>query len=128
MYVSVPRATDAGYSLDIIDTYRKAAIASANENGDEKLAEKIAGGSFGGGLKFGYGHALYMYDMDERAKGLQLLTLSHSQFKDLDERKFKLWQKSWLRIRVIRALSVRCTMLIRLRLKRKKRQQDRISD
>ncbi len=93
MYVSVPRATDAGYSLDIIDTYRKAAIASANENGDEKLAEKIAGGSFGGGLKFGYGHALYVYDMDERTKGLQLLTLSHSQFKDLDERKFKLWQK-----------------------------------
>jgi hypothetical protein len=31
--------------------------------------------------------------MNERAKGLQLLTLSHSQFKDLDERKFKLWQK-----------------------------------
>lgn len=93
MYVSVPRATDAGYSLDIIDTYRKAAITSANENGDEKLAEKIAGGSFGGGLKFGYGHALYVYDMDERAKGIQLLTLSHSQYKDLDERKFKLWSK-----------------------------------
>lgn len=93
MYVSVPRATDAGYSLDIIDTYRKAAITSANDNGDEKLAEKIAGGSFGGGLKFGYGHALYVYDMDERTKGLQLLTLSHSQYKDLDERKFKLWQK-----------------------------------
>ena len=93
MYVSVPRATDAGYSLDIIDTYRKAAITSANENGDEKLAEKIAAGSFGGGLKFGYGHALYVYDMDERAKGIQLLTLSHSQYKDLDERKFKLWSK-----------------------------------
>ena len=31
--------------------------------------------------------------MNERAKGVQLLTLSHAQFKDLDERKFKLWQK-----------------------------------
>lgn len=93
MYVSVPRATDAGYPLDIIDTYRKAAVTSANDNRDEKLAEKIGGGSFGGGLKFSYGHALYVYDMDERTKGLQLLTLSHSQFKDLDERKFKLWQK-----------------------------------
>lgn len=31
--------------------------------------------------------------LNERAKGLQLLTLSHAQFKDLDERKFKLWQK-----------------------------------
>ena len=54
---------------------------------------RFAGGSFGGGLKYSYGHALYVLDLDERAKGLQLLTLSHSQFKELDERKFKLWQK-----------------------------------
>lgn len=93
MYVTVPRATDAEYSVDIIDTYRKLAVEAAKEQDDEKLAEKIGGGSYGGGLKFGYGHALYVYDMNERAKGLQLLTLSHSQFKDLDERKFKLWQK-----------------------------------
>lgn len=93
MYVTVPRATDAGYPLDLIDTYRKAAVAEAKAQGDDALAEKIGGGSFGGGLKFGYGHAMYVLNLDERAKGLQLLTLSHSQFKDLDERKFKLWQK-----------------------------------
>jgi len=93
MYVTVTRATDAGYKVDMIDTYRKLAVAEAKEKDDEKLAEKIGGGSFGGGLKYNYGHALYMFDMDERAKGVQLLTLSHSQFKDLDERKFKLWQK-----------------------------------
>ena len=93
LYVTVPRATDAGYPLDLIDTYRKAAVAEAKAQGDDKLAEKIGGGSFGGGLKYSYGHALYVLDLDERAKGLQLLTLSHSQFKDLDERKFKLWQK-----------------------------------
>ncbi|KAA6302889.1 MAG: hypothetical protein EZS26_001059 [Candidatus Ordinivivax streblomastigis] len=93
MYVTVPRATDAGYSVDVIDTYRRVAVDAAKEMEDEKLAEKIAGGSFGGGLKFNYGHAMYVFDLDERAKGVQLLTLSHSQFKDLDERKFKLWQK-----------------------------------
>lgn len=93
MYVTVPRATDAGYSVDIIDTYRKLAVAEAQDRGDEKLAEKINGGSFGGGLRYSYGHAMYVYDLNERAKGLQLLTLSHAQFKDLDERKFKLWQK-----------------------------------
>lgn len=93
MYVTVPRTTDAGYSVDIIDTYRKLAVAEAQDRGDEKLAEKINGGSFGGGLRYGYGHAMYVYDLNERAKGLQLLTLSHAQFKDLDERKFKLWQK-----------------------------------
>lgn len=93
LYVTVPRATDAGYPLDLIDIYRKAAVAEAKAQNDDKLAEKIGGGSFGGGLKYSYGHALYVLDLDERAKGLQLLTLSHSQFKDLDERKFKLWQK-----------------------------------
>ena len=36
---------------------------------------------------------MYVFDMDERAKGIQLLRLSHSQFKTLDECKFKLWQK-----------------------------------
>lgn len=93
MYVSTPRATDAGFEVDIIDTYRKLAVAQAKDRGDEKLAEKIAGGSFGGGLKFNFGHAMYVLDLNERTKGLQLLTLSHSQFKDLDERKFKLWEK-----------------------------------
>ena len=93
LYVTVPRATDAGYPLDLIDIYRKAAVADAKAQGDDKLAEKIGGGSFGGGLKYTYSHALYVLDLDERAKGLQLLTLSHSQFKELDERKFKLWQK-----------------------------------
>lgn len=93
MYVTAPNAVDAGHSVDLIDTYRKLAVAKALELDDEKLAEKIGGGSFGGGLKYNYGHVVYVFDINERAKGLQLLTLSHSQFKDLDERKFKLWQK-----------------------------------
>lgn len=93
VYVNVVRATDAGFEVDIIDTYRKAAVAVAKESGDEKLAEKIAGGNYGGGLKFPYVHCMYAYDLNERAKGAQLLTLSHSQFKELDDRKFKLWQK-----------------------------------
>lgn len=97
MYVTVPRATDAGHSIDIIDAYRKIAIATAIEVEDEKLAEKIGGGTFGGGLKYNYGHVAYVLDLNERVKGLQLLTLSHSQFKDLDERKFKLWQKKLLK-------------------------------
>lgn len=93
LYVSVPRATDAGFSVDIIDTYRKLAVSCARDMGDEKLADKIGGGSFGGGLRFNFGHAMYVYDLNERSKGIQLLTLSNSQFKDMDERKFKLWEK-----------------------------------
>ena len=56
MYVTVTRATDAGYSVDPIETYRRMAVEAAKEDGDDKLAEKIAGGSFGGGLKYSYGH------------------------------------------------------------------------
>lgn len=93
MYVTVTRATDAGYSVDPIETYRRLAVARAKETGDDKLAEKIDGGSFGGGLKYNYGHCLYIFDLNERGKGIQMMTLSHAQFKDLDERKFKLWQK-----------------------------------
>lgn len=93
VYVNAVRATDAGLPVDIIDTYRKAAVAAAKEAGDEKLAEKIAGGNYGGGLKYSYAHCAYIFDLNERAKGVQLLTLSHSQYKELDDRKFKLWQK-----------------------------------
>ncbi len=93
MYVTVTRATDAGYSVDPIETYRRLAVMRAKESGDEKLAEKIDGGSFGGGLKYSYGHCLYIFDLNEHGKGIQMMTLSHAQFKDLDERKFKLWQK-----------------------------------
>ena len=43
MYVTVTRATDAGYSVDPIETYRRMAVEAAKEDGDDKLAEKIAG-------------------------------------------------------------------------------------
>ena len=45
-------------------------------------------------MKYNYGHCLYIFDLGERAKGVQMMTLSHAQFKDLDERKFKLWSKA----------------------------------
>jgi hypothetical protein len=69
MYVSVPRTTDAGYSIDLIDTYRKLAVETAQAQGNTKLAEKIGGASFGGGLKFNYVHSLYVFDRNERAHG-----------------------------------------------------------
>ncbi len=92
-YVSLPRATDAAYSVDLIDTYRKEAVDEALSRGNEKMADKIGGGSFGGGMKYTYSHAIYILDLDERAKGVQLLHLSHSQFMALEEKRFTLWQK-----------------------------------
>jgi hypothetical protein len=93
MYVTVPRATDAGYSIDLIDAYRKLAVETAKAQNNDRLADKIAGGTFGGGLKFNYVHALYILDLNDREKGVQLLTLTHPQFRDLEDKKFILWQK-----------------------------------
>ncbi len=93
VYVSVNRAIDAGYSVDLIDIYRKEAVDEALSRGNEKMADKIGGGSFGGGLKYNYTHATYIIDLKERAKGVQLLNLSHAQFKALEEKRFDLWQK-----------------------------------
>lgn len=93
VYVSVNRAIDAGYSVDLIDIYRKEAVDEALSRGNEKMADKIGGGSFGGGLKYNYSHATYIIDLKERAKGVQLLNLSHAQFKALEEKRFDLWQK-----------------------------------
>lgn len=93
IYVSVPRTIDAGFTTDLIDTYRKLATDEAYSRGNEKMAEKIAGGSFGGGLKYNYSHSAYVIDLKDRAKGIQLLSLSHSQFKSLDEIRMNLWQK-----------------------------------
>lgn len=93
IFVSVPRATDAGFSVDLIDIYRKEAVDEALSRGNEKMAEKIGGGSFGGGLKYNFTHAIYILDLNERAKGIQLMHLSHSQFMALEEKRFDLWQK-----------------------------------
>lgn len=93
IYVSAPRTDYAGLKTDIIDTYRKLAVAEAKAQNDDDLADKIGGNGFGGGMKYDYSHAMYIFDIDERAKGIQMLRLSHSQFKDLDDCKFKLWQK-----------------------------------
>jgi hypothetical protein len=68
MYVTVPRATDANYSIDLIDAYRKLAVETAKTQGDDRLADKIAGGTFGGGLKFSYAHALYILDFERQGK------------------------------------------------------------
>lgn len=92
IYVSVPRTNYAGFKTELVDVYRKLAINEAKAMKDDALAKNLDDG-YQGGVKHSYGHAMYIFDMGERAKGIQMLQLSHSQFKDLDDSKFKLWQK-----------------------------------
>ena len=93
IYVNVCQAKQAGISVDLIDTYKTAAIDALKAKGDEEGATKITENNFGGGLKWDYKHTMFIVDMSDKKREIQMLDLSHSQFKDLDDRKLKLWEK-----------------------------------
>ena len=82
-YINACRATEAGLSVDLIDTYRKLALKEVK--GDKDMEDKIKGGSFGGGLGIDYKHAMYIYDLDNRDDGMLLWKASNGQFKALEE-------------------------------------------
>lgn len=94
--IPVIRTTDkeVGYSVDLIDTYVK--IAKEMYSDDEELIKMISGGSFGGGLRWNYQHAIMVLDTSsdkERAKGPQLWQCSHAQYKEIDAAKMRLWKE-----------------------------------
>lgn len=76
---------------DLIDLY--VSIACDKYADDEALCKKIKGTSFNGGLKYDSKRCMYVLDMDKRAEGLQILQLSFSQYKELEERKLTMWEK-----------------------------------
>lgn len=76
---------------DLIDTY--VAVACEKYADDEKLCEKLRQGSFSGGLKWDSRRCMYVIDLDNTGDGIQILQLSYSQYKDLEERKLNLWAK-----------------------------------
>lgn len=76
---------------DLIDTYVKKALSMyAN---DAKLCKKIKDTSFQGGLRWDSKRCMYILDMENRNDGLQVFQLSYSQYKEVEDRKLKLWQK-----------------------------------
>ena len=90
-FVSVTQAKFVGLSVDLIDTYLS--VAEEKYGDDDKLMKKIKGTGFEGGLKWNSQRSMYVLDMDKRNDGIQLLTLSYSQYKDMEERKLATWQK-----------------------------------
>ena len=91
-YVTVTQAKYVGLSVDLIDTYLE--VAEEKYGDDEKLMKKIKGSGFEGGLKWSHTQrAMYVIDMEKRTEGVKLLTLSYSQYKDLEERKLSTWKK-----------------------------------
>lgn len=91
MYVKVCKATEAGYSVDLIDTYKKLALNAVKD--DEDLVKKIKGGTFGGGLAYSYNHAMYIINTDKETDGMMVWEASNGQFKDLEDQKESVWKK-----------------------------------
>lgn len=91
MYIKVCRATDAGFSVDLIDTYKKLALDAAKD--DKDLVNKIKGGTFGGGLGYGYNHAMYVINLDKESDGMMVWEASNGQFKNLEDQKESVWKK-----------------------------------
>lgn len=96
--ISIPvvRTTDKGIdkSVDLIDTYVKIAKEMYQEDAD--LLDVITGGSYGGGLRWTYQHAMMVLDLTsdkERAKGPQLWQCSNSQYNDIEGAKLRLWRE-----------------------------------
>lgn len=96
IHIPVIRTTDkdVGYSVDLIDTYVK--IAKELYSDDEEIMNKIKSNSFSGGLRWDYQHAMMILDVSsekERAKGPMLFQCSHSQYKEIDAAKMRLWKE-----------------------------------
>lgn len=93
IYVSVCNAKYVFPQLpaDLIDTYVSTACEMYAD--DEALCKKLKESNFNGGLKWDSKRCMYVYDMDNRGEGLQILQLSYAQYKELEERKLQLWTK-----------------------------------
>lgn len=92
-YVTVCNAKYAfkDVEADLIDTYVN--VACEKYSDDEKLCKKLRENSFSGGLKWDSRRCMYIIDLDNPADGIQILQISFSQYKDLEERKLSLWGK-----------------------------------
>lgn len=92
-YVTVCNAKYAFKDIqaDLIDTYVSTACEKYAD--DDKLCKKLREGSFSGGLKWDSRRCMYIIDLDNTGDGIQILQLSYSQYKDLEERKLNLWAK-----------------------------------
>lgn len=94
LYVNIVQGDYVGLSADLLDTYVK--IAEEKYGDDEKFIKKVKGNSFDGGLKWNSQRAIYVLNAansETRAQGIQMLTLSYSQYKELEERKLDIWKK-----------------------------------
>lgn len=78
-------------SNDLLDLYISTACELYAD--DEKLCKTIKSSSYNGGLKYDAKRCMYVFDADKRGEGLMILQLTFAQYKELENRKLKLWSK-----------------------------------
>lgn len=76
---------------DLVDEFVSVVLDKYSD--DKALCKKVTEGSFSGGLKWSNSRYMYILDEEKRGDGIQLLGLSYSQYRDLEERKMDLWNK-----------------------------------
>lgn len=74
---------------DLIDLF--VSIVQEKYADDEKLCKSIRENNFSGGLRYDRKRYMYAINLEKRDAGISLLSLSYSQYKDLDDRKLDLW-------------------------------------
>lgn len=74
---------------DLIDLYVARSIEL--NPGDSKLHETLKKNSFEGGLRWNFGHAMYV--IDESDNKIKILELTHAQYKSLEDEKLKQWKR-----------------------------------
>lgn len=89
--IKLCKPTEAGFSIDLIDTYKKLALNKVR--GDKDIEDKIKSGSFGGGLKYDFNHAMFIYDLDNIEEGMMIWEASNGQFKSLEDQKDSTWKR-----------------------------------
>ena len=85
----IDAARDAHKSVDLINTYVN--LVKEYYSDDEELVEKVGKNSYEKGLRWNYVHVMYVYNLKERDKGAQQLTLSHAQYKSLRDALQEVW-------------------------------------
>lgn len=79
---------------DLLDLYVSTACELySNDKKKEEMCKKLKESSFNGGLKYDSKRCMYVLDLDKRNDGMQILQLSFAQYKELENRKLKLWQR-----------------------------------
>lgn len=85
---------------DLIDKYVEVAKKMYGDNelldGKKKitLSEKISQSTYSGGLKWNSNRNMYVVDKNDNKEEIQRLSLSYSQYKDLESAKLKTWEKT----------------------------------